>query len=68
MKKIGKVCQESKDENTKVEYLLFISNVVGSAVEGEYEPAFFFQVLKQLLENHSRFLEYNKKLVAKQLN
>jgi hypothetical protein len=50
-------------ENVRFQYLYFVAKVVSrSPIVHGYDPSFFYYVLKEILTQHKRYLEFVKKL------
>ena len=65
LKELDNLClNEKTSESTKNQYLFFISNVVAKSaanIQG-ISPYFFFNIARELMQRHRRYLEFNKNL------
>lgn len=56
LKKLDSKCQASAEIRTQ--YLFFIANVASKAGLSK-EPSFFYQIVKELLREHRKYLLFN---------
>eukprot|EP00347_Sterkiella_histriomuscorum_P024298 403331615 len=54
--------QEKVSEHIKNQYLFFVANVVAKSQIQGFEPFFYFNIARELMSKHRRYLEFNKNL------
>lgn len=53
---------EKTPELIKYQYLFFVANVVAKSKIHGIEPIFYYNIVRELLSKHRRYLDFNKNL------
>jgi hypothetical protein len=63
IKDLDSYCMDEKTpENIKYQYLFFVANVVAKSRIQGVDPLYYYNIAKELLKIHRRYLEFNKNL------